>query len=481
MYDSNKEMMINSYIDISGTIRKILGAFRRLGWIVFVLALAAGGILYMVAKKNYVPVYTAKGTFAVSVSASDSAIPGYYNNAKASEMAQTYKYLLTSGIVENIIAKDLGSGRVPAGITAEVVPETNLLILKATSRDPDNAYATIRSVLSNYSQISNIVMYNAQMTLIEEPVIPIQPVNPPYYISYAEKGAFMGGILGIILVVFLSSVRRTVLKSADIKTELNMQCIGIIPEVILKKRSRKKRKKILITNDVTGFGFREAFRALRTKLEISMKDKKSKVILVTSALPNEGKTCIAVNLALALAQNSRSVVLIDGDLRNPSVTNAADIRAGKEGGILEVLSGKVPLDKAMIPVEGSSLSILPGTEASEEAPEKLASRSMEKIIEDLRGRAEYIIIDTAPAGFMTDAAVLASYADGIVMAVKQDYAKIYNIMEAMENLSDSHTPILGCVMNNVKSNYEDFGYGVYGKYGKYGKYGVYGGEKETLN
>jgi len=102
MYDSNKELMINSYIDIGGAIRKILGAFRRLGWIVVVLALAGGGILYMIAKRNYVPVYTAKGTFDVSVS-SDSSIPGYYNNAKASEMAQTYKYLLTSGIVGNII------------------------------------------------------------------------------------------------------------------------------------------------------------------------------------------------------------------------------------------------------------------------------------------------------------------------------------------------------------------------------------------
>src|SRR5699024_5725704 len=132
------------------------------------------------------------------------------------------------------------------------------------------------------------------------------------------KGAAAGAVLGLAWIGLVMLSRKTVKKSDDFKRLINMRCIGEIPQIIMKKRSRESRRAHNILNEKTYPDFREAIRLVRRKVEYSAWKDNDKVILVISALAGEGKSTIAVNLALALAGNGKRVALLDCDLRHPS-------------------------------------------------------------------------------------------------------------------------------------------------------------------
>lgn len=222
---------------------------------------------------------------------------------------------------------------------------------------------------------------------------------------------------------------------------------------------------------------------IRTRTEDGLGKADCPVLLVTSSVPGEGKTTVAVNLAEAFAKKKYRIVLLDGDLRNPSVLKCIGLSERKGRGIIGVLKGQISLDEALTDYRDLSLKILPGVGSTQNPAGLLRSARMKTLIEELKEDADLLIIDTPPCGVLSDASLLGGIADSAVLVVHQGTTKDREVQRALEFFEDSQIPVCGYVLNGVPEGATGYGYSTYGGYG-YGKYGYgygkygYGKEKE---
>lgn len=211
----------------------------------------------------------------------------------------------------------------------------------------------------------------------------------------------------------------------------------------------------------------EQYKLLRTNLDFTLpEDEKCPVIGVTSSMRGEGKSTTAVNLAYVLAEKGKRVLLIDGDLRIPSVAKKMGIE--KSPGLTDILMGK----GAQIGDFQSTLLdnwyILPAGEIPPNPSELLGSRRMQTIISDLREKFEYIVIDLPPVNLVSDALSIAGFITGMIVVIREDYTEKKELEHCFRQLKLSNVKVLGCVMNEAKT-----GGGTYGKYRKYRYYKYY--------
>lgn len=205
--------------------------------------------------------------------------------------------------------------------------------------------------------------------------------------------------------------RQTIRKKEDFQKMIHMKCLGGVPQISVKKRSHKTKNILNSLNEKTDPDFLEALRIIRNKVEYSVWKHKHKIILVTSALAGEGKSTLAVNLALSLALNGKKVALADCDLRHPSDREILGLEDGP--GMQEILNRKIKVNDALMSAE----------------------------------KMDYVILDSAPVGMLTDAGVLAQFADSVVFVVKKDYARADHILEGMEELTGSRVHLIGGILN----------------------------------
>ena len=197
----------------------------------------------------------------------------------------------------------------------------------------------------------------------------------------------------------------------------------------------------------------EAYRTLRTNIQYSSFDKEIKTIVITSSEPDEGKTTTASNLALSFAQAEKKVILIDCDLRKPSIHKIFKI--SNLAGLSGVLIGKDKIGEA-INRYNENLHILTAGKLPPNPSEMLGSKAMERFLEELRDRYEIIILDSAPLQVVTDAQVLSTKADGTILVVRAEETKRDSVQQAKALLDKVNANILGTVLNgieNIRSKY----------------------------
>lgn len=207
---------------------------------------------------------------------------------------------------------------------------------------------------------------------------------------------------------------------------------------------------------------------LRARIEKEAKKNDLKVFLVTSAEAGEGKSTIAANIAMALAMRGSKVALVDCDLRNPSVRERLNMEA--EGvGLCEYLLEEAEVSDVLKWNETYQMYVVPGGQPIGNASELIDSPRMTTLLDSLKETVEYIILDTAPVGILTDTAVLAEAADAALFVVKQDYANRAAILEGIEQLAESRIYISGCILNGVQNAVGGYGYKNYRYYGRYSR------------
>jgi capsular exopolysaccharide synthesis family protein len=247
--------------------------------------------------------------------------------------------------------------------------------------------------------------------------------------------------------------------------------------VTFKRRSKQTAQLVTIQNEKVGSEFQESVRRLRMKLLRETQQEKAQILMVTSTLPGEGKTTVACNLALSLSQNGARVILVDLDLRKPSVKKNLGVSAPSRGvGYLLAKEG-MPRN-CLVPVEGSTLQLLADDKAAGSLRKKSLVRKLSVILEGLRQEADYIILDTPPSGLLADSGTVAHLADGTIYVVRAGVAQASHILDSLQFLGESGTNILGCVLNGSSGSHGGYGYYGYGyRYG-YGSYGGYGKSKK---
>lgn len=454
----NEKSQEPELIDITEMLSDYFRIFRRMWAWVLILTLLGTGIFYIRARVQYQPRYTASATFTVNIQrdqqgVGESGTVAFYNNSAAEQMAKTFPYILTSGVLKRKVAKDMGTGSVTGNIQADVAENTNLLTISVTDRDAGRAYAILQSVIKNYPEISEVIVGKTNMEMLDETGIPPEPDNPKEFKKSALKGGLFGFLIAALWTALLVVTRRTVRKESDIHRWMHTRCMGTVPEIHEKRRSGTSQTRMVLTDPKVEEKLQESFRMIRNKVEYHAHEYHLKTFLITSALAGEGKSTIAVNLALSLAQAGKKVVLIDCDLRHPTDRKILNLDPGE--GLGEVLEHKKKLAECIIKSKDMGLDpemrlmFLPGGTSLRDGSELLGTEFMHRIIARMEEWADYVILDSAPAGLLTDAVVLAQYADAAVFVVRKDFARVDHIMDGMEHLAESQVQIIGGILNGV--------------------------------
>ena len=462
-------------IDLLQLLLDILDGVRRQGWLYLALASLVGTICFFTARFLYTPYYEAYTTFTVntvsSINYSSKSVKRYVTN----QMGTVFPYILTSSALNNLVKEDMGysDGVLPASISASAVKDTNLVTLRVRSGDPQIAYDTLRSVLRNYPSISEVAIGDVELKQMDESGIPTAPANVPNSKKAAGMGILLTLAVCIAWLTFKSITRKTIRTEEELTRYFNTEFLGSIPSVVFKKRSKMQELPVAIDTEDIPFAFVEAIRTIRHRVEREAKKASAKTIVVTSALPSEGKTTTAVNLALALANRKHNVLLLDGDLRNPSILQALGLDPSDKG-MVDLLSGQCKPEEVLMPYKSRKhLVLMPGGKPIDNPTELWTGGHTKDLLTKLHEKCDYVIIDAPPSAVVSDASLIARLCDGCVYVVRQDYASINTLREGMEMFSGTGCKFLGCVLNHAEAG-GGYGYG-YGRYGYgYGRYGHYG-------
>ncbi len=457
--------------DIISFINDFFHRLKRMWILVLVLTVAISAIFYYRTSVTYSPNYVAEATVSVEIVNGGT----YANKNTAEQMGLIFPYILTSGALSDVIAEDLGTSNVPGTINVSSISGTNLLTITVRSSDAESAYAVLQSVLRNYPSVAQFVVGQTELTVIDDSGVPTDSGRQSVIRGSIKRGAIIGFVLGILLVVVNVISFRTIRSESELRSLLNVPCLGTLPFYQKKQRRNSTRTEINILNDGENSDYVEAMRLIRTRLERQMEGKQ--VLMVTSSISGEGKSTVAANLAIAMARKGKRVILVDCDLRNPTVSQIFDLKE-KYPGLVSILRGKSKLEESLVEVSDHGnpigLTLLPGGEREPRLVEILSSENMEDVIKTLRGMADVVILDTPPSAMLVDAMMLVRHVDAIAYVVMSDFARRRYIFQGVEELSNAGAPIVGCILNGGHTRGGRYGYyGYYSYRGKYG-YGSYG-------
>ena len=447
--------------------------FLKFWWLCVALAVVVAGVIFCESYLNFNPVYSVSATFTVQtqdVNANGDAVSSYsfyYNRTTAAQLSETFPFILESNLLQETICEDLGVKRMPATISASSVTDTNMFTMTAVGSDAKATYDTLISAIKNYPVVAEYVIGSTKLNMISEPVIPKSPINKGDFVKKTVFGAAFGFLLGAVWIVVYAIFRNTIRTKQDIREKLNRRCLGVLPSVVFKKHNQVIDRSLLLNNPQVGENFQEAVRALRNAV-IQKTEGKYKVIMVSSAAPGEGKTTVTCNLASSLSKVDKKVLLVEGDLRNPSVLALIENNERK----LVDENDELKLEK----VEALGIDLLTFKFDEAEMWKVVNTSFLKSVFEKLGGYYDYIIVDSPPCGLTSDPAVIAESADAAILVIKQDNVRISRIQNAIDSLLSTDIKIVGCVLNSAASGWHGYGensgfrYGRYGKYG-YGKYG----------
>lgn len=309
----------------------------------------------------------------------------------------------------------------------------------------------------------------------------------PFSLRYLLAGALLGGLLFSALGYLLESVDRSFRSPDEIAAELAVPILGHIPLGKISNNDRKDDKVDLsvVTLHRSKSQLSEAFRGVRTGLYFNNRAGDIKVIQLTSPVPGDGKSTIAANLAVSMAQSGKKVALVDADFRRPRIAKLFGIT--DPNGVAPYLTGSIPLEQAIIPSSVENLSLLPSGIKPPNPAELLTSDRFDELLQILRGSYDYVIIDSPPLLAVSDPATIAARVDGVVLNIRLRRNLKPIAQRAVSMLQGVDARLLGVVVNGVGANRgyggSGYRYGGYGGnygygygYGYGGNYGSGGGE-----
>jgi len=309
----------------------------------------------------------------------------------------------------------------------------------------------------------------ANIRRIDPALPPRAPIRPEIR-QYIIVGLLGGLLLGFVAAFVRESWDASIRTPDEVERLTGLPTLGIIPDFRTAfahsyyKSPRIKRRLpqngaagLIVLEDPQSY-LAESYRALRSSILFSTLSKSLNVFLVTSSRPAEGKTTICINIAVALAQKGESVALVEADLRAPSMVEL--LKAGDGKGLTDVLTNKRSLDEVLLPVDRApGLSLLPAGPSPINPSELLSSSAMAQLLGELRQRFNYVVMDTPPVLLVTDATVLSTVVDGVLLVVESGVTTPAEVSRAHRILSEAGGNILGSVINKLDGRRDERYYG----------------------
>jgi capsular exopolysaccharide synthesis family protein len=296
--------------------------------------------------------------------------------------------------------------------------------------------------------------------------------------SYAPKKsqivAIASGVallLSAMLALLLDRLNNTVNSTSDVENRLGVPALGVLQKI--KGFAKKKGfiSELAFFND-TQSTFAEAVRTVRTSVLMSALDHQHKIVVVTSSVPEEGKTTLSFNLACALGQ-VKKVLLIDADLRRPKIGKLVG-RETRQPGLADLVAGQAQVSQCVFFDERAGIHILPAGTVPPNPLELLSSRRFEDVVTKLREAFDIVVIDSAPLQLVSDAQVLSQFASSVIYVVKADSTPYQVAQNGIKKLRRVNAPILGVVLNQLDIEKAEKYYGEYSGYKSYKGYKKYG-------
>jgi capsular exopolysaccharide synthesis family protein len=304
---------------------------------------------------------------------------------------------------------------------------------------------TLRSTYAELLSFSSSSSANL-LSVVQPATAPESPISPRPPLT-----ALLAALVGLLIalaIAFLADYLDDSVKGADeIQDVTGLPTLGTIERM---KGDRRREMYRLATLLYPRSSAAEAFRTLRANVEFASIDRPLRTLLVTSALPSEGKTVTSANLALAFAQNGRRVLLVDADLRRPGIDEIMDL-SNTQGLTTLLRSDDSPLSAVVQHTENAKLDVLTTGPVPPNPAELLGSQRMRKVVASLEAAYELVIFDSAPLQVVADAAILSSFVDGMLLVVDAGKSRRGSLREARQSLTRADATVLGAVINRAKA------------------------------
>ncbi|RJP28089.1 MAG: polysaccharide biosynthesis tyrosine autokinase [Candidatus Omnitrophota bacterium] len=351
--------------------------------------------------------------------------------------------------------------------------KTKLDSIDKSIQDETNKLLALNQKMITYNSLkrevdTNISLYDALLRRTKETEVTkqLETTNisiidsadvPKYAFSPNRKreislGAFLGFFAGIILAFFLEYLDSTVKTAEDIETYVRLPFLGYIPSA---KHEIKLGKDIdIASNKLPHSRISEAYRSIRTSIIFSTpEDRPLKTLLITSASPQEGKTTVAINLAIVFAKSNEKVLLIEADMRRPRISESLGVKA--QSGLSNLLTGNKGVDDVVNQTSVPNLYFISSGPKPPNPAELLTSVKTRNLLNELRERFDRIIIDSPPVISVADTAILANIVDGVIDVIRAGFLNIELILRGRQRLYEAKARIIGVILNNVNVKSED--------------------------
>ncbi|NKB37212.1 MAG: polysaccharide biosynthesis tyrosine autokinase [Gammaproteobacteria bacterium] len=312
-------------------------------------------------------------------------------------------------------------------------------------------------------------MQSANARIVETAVIPNEPTKPKK--SLIISIAFvLSLIMAAIIAVVSESLNNTLKHTQDVEDKLHVSVLGLVPKLNVKDGKESESLRYFEENKQSSFA--ESIRNVRTGVLLSAIDEKKKIVLVTSSIPKEGKSLTSVNLALALAQMG-NVLLVDCDMRRPSILKAFELDKSDEG-LSQFVAGNHQIDKCVHYQKEENIFVMPAGVLPPNPLELISSKRFRDGLKLLAMKYYHIVIDSPPILAVSDAVVLSTMVNSVIYVVKADNTPYQAARKGLSKLHNVNAPVTGVVLNQVglsKNSSYDFYEGEY-----HGHYGYLGDE-----
>ena len=442
-----------------------------------------GGVVAYFYSNNQAEVYEAKVTLLVQQRGGGFS-PGVSDFRLSGQLASTYGRLVRTTPFLSKVSNDtelpVSAGALQGMIAATTGSNPPTLDIRARSSNPELA-ATVASVVAREfidfvveqrlaeiarlqaaaatQGISNVPdLIAAQFTIIDslsvlEPVVvPSRPILPRTR-QNVLLGAVLGAMLALAGALLLASFSDTVRDPDEIRRRFGINTLG----TIFRWSPKEVQDNELVLWKFPASGFSESFRQIRANLQFATSNRPNQVLMVSSPGPGEGKSTTISNLAIALAQTGKSVLVLDGDLRRPSI-HRRFVPSSREPGLSNLLSDMtLGLSDVMQETQFEGISIVPGGPIPPNPSELFGPNRMSELTEEVRKTADVVLVDTPPVLVVADGAIIASQVDGAIIVVDGDSTRPASLKAALDALSNTEVKVIGLIVNKLKR--VRFGYG----------------------
>lgn len=430
--------------------------------IAFVVVVAGVSAYTFLAPPKYTATAQAMATYNASQdgeSISQQSTGGTY----ISNQITSYPTLAATEKVLKPVINELGLDETVDDLAGQITvtnpTNTAFVNIAAVDGDPKQAADIANAVAESLKTVIENDLYTGdtspvKVSIVQKAQTPLTKSSPKT-VLYLAVGVVLGLIVGVFAALIKDLLNTRVEEPSDVRGVVRASSLGSVPV----DDSLESKRPVLVSQPNGAIA--EEFRRIHTNIEFLQTDRTEGVgqlLVITSAQPSEGKTTMAINTAVALAEDGAKVLLIDADLRHPSVAHHLGIEGA--AGLAHVLSGQMGPKDVVQSYWKPNLHILPGGKRPANAGVLLGSETMKLMVEQALTQYDYVIIDTAPLTVSNDGAVFGRWAKGLLLVVSRNVCEKKSLQEASDTLATAQVPVLGFIFNradpkktNTHSNY----------------------------